>query len=76
MSENQERHERLIEFFKGNQDIWNDIKEEIDVCIKNAQVQIKLKDCQSREYWAGYWEGLEVSKNLDRKFKWQKIQQD
>lgn len=69
MSDFNERQERLSLFFKGNPDIWNDIKEEIDVCIKNAQGQIKLKDCQSREYWAGYWEALEVTKSLDRKFK-------
>ena len=72
MSEHLERDERLVEFFKSNPAIWDDITEEINVCIKNAQNQVKLKDCQYREYWAGYWEALEFVKELDRKFKWQK----
>ena len=71
MSHN-ERHQRLIEFFKSNPAIWEDITEELEVCIKNAQSQIKLKECHYREYWAGYLEALDLVKELDRKFKWQK----
>ena len=67
-----ERHERLIDFFTTKDAVWKDIQSEIDICINNVQSQIKQKTCENREYLAGYWEALELIRELDRKFKWKK----
>lgn len=72
MSKDLELQERLAQFFQGNPKIWDDILNEVEICISNAEAQMKLKDCQHREYWAGYCNGLEEMLRLKGKYQiWQ-----
>ena len=57
--EQQERAERLAEFFHNNPKIWDDIAEEISGYLKNSEDKLKSMTCGSRDYWAGHCGGLE-----------------
>ena len=61
----QERWTRLQIFFAS--EAWADLKEEINICHDNADVQLKAKDCDERNYFAGKCAGVQEILNLKNK---------
>lgn len=65
----QARFLRLQEFFKDHPDVWDDIKEEINICEGYADEYLKSAHCDCREFYAGKCIMAKEIKDIDIKFK-------
>ena len=46
---------------------WRDLKDEIQLCLNNADMSLKSQDCVDRSYFAGKCKGIEEILNLKNK---------
>lgn len=69
MDKDQQRRQRLQEWLSHNPPEWRDLKEEIGICLKNSEVQLKGKNCNNREFFAGECSGLEMILNFCEQHK-------
>ena len=63
------RQEELKEWFNSNPAEWESLKQEIFVCLNNANNALKSVGCQSREFYAGKCSGIEEILKLEFQFK-------
>lgn len=63
--ETQARWTRLQALFSD--ELWEDLKAEIDFCLKNADRNLKSQECSNREFMAGKCAGIEEILNLKYK---------
>lgn len=65
----QERRERLREFFLNSPQEWEDLKWELQACLYNAEVALKAINCDKRDFYAGKCQGINEVFLLEEKFK-------
>lgn len=63
------RKERLHKFFQDSPLAWQDVKEEIKVCLDNALGKLKSPTCENREYCAGKVNAIEEVLDIENQFK-------
>ena len=46
--------------------MWRDLREELTICLENAEARLKALSCQDRDFYAGKCNGLEEAISLGR----------
>jgi hypothetical protein len=64
-----DRQLRLQEFFKSKPPIWDDLKQEMDLCLENALFKLDSIHCSQRDWYAGYRTGLKMVLNFEEQYK-------
>lgn len=65
----QDRGQRLAQWLQSNSPEWDDLKEEIKICLENANAKLKSQGCIERDFFAGKCAGVEEILSLETKFK-------
>ena len=63
------RQQRLQEWYQGNPLEWLDLKEEIKICLRNAEFSLKSASCTNRDFHAGKCQGIEEVLRLEDEYK-------
>ena len=71
-----ERQERLVTFFLSNQKIWDDLVEEINICIKNSQYKLQGPNTDNRDWYAGYISAMSFILSLEDYYKKLELKKD
>ncbi len=62
------RQEKLREWFRSNPSEWEDLKQEIFVCLNNANNTLRSVSCENRDFYAGKCVGIEEILKLELDF--------
>lgn len=52
------RKDNLSQWFKGNKEIWQDLSDEMRICLENSTDSLRSMGCQNRDWYAGKCAGI------------------
>lgn len=62
------RRERLKAFFSNDPESWEDLLEEMNLCLSRAEGKLKAFHCEDRNYYAGKCAGVQEIIDIDKEF--------
>ncbi len=66
-NQHKDRRVRLQEWFKNNNDVWQDIEAEYQYSLNDGLAEAVGKVCENRDYMSGYCGGLQQAIDLKRR---------